>query len=132
MKKLLALLTLCLVIFVVINRERIFMWDPIASVTRDGAKQSNVRVMINYSNDILVDDRSTPTRRIFLVQNYNDLAATPTAPLKCIQYLACLTDADHASAQPLPNATRTPRATMTNKQIQFTDDTGSAVTVTLR
>ena len=137
MKKLLLLLTLILVIFIVLHRQRLFLRDPIASVTRDGQKVANVVVMINYTNDILLQDASTPTKRLYLVQNWNHLAAAPTAPIKCLQGFACLTDADQATAAPIPVGSRGRRepfqgVTMTNRHIEFVDEDGALVAVTLR
>jgi hypothetical protein len=136
-KKFLALLTLLLVVFVVIYRQRIFLWDPIATVTRDGVKQGGVRVMINYSNDVLVDDKSTDTRRLYLVQHWNQVAEYSTGPLKCIQFLACMTDAEHATGEKVTPGARGGRApfdgvTMTNKQVEFLDESGALVSISLR
>ena len=137
MKKFLALLTLVFVVFVVIYRQRIFLWDPIATVMRDGVKQGSVRVMINYSNDALVDDKSTDTRRLYLVQHWNGVAQYSTGPLKCIQFLACMTDAEHATGDKLTPGERGKRTpfdgvTMTNKQVEFVDESGALVSIALR
>ena len=137
MRKLLLLLLVALVVFVVVYRQRIFLWDPIASVTRDGVKQGDVRVMINYSNDVLLQDGSMPERRLYLVQNWNKVAEVPTIPLKCIYGVACMTDADQASATRLDIGSRGRRApfegvTMTNKRVEFVDEDGALVTVVLR
>ena len=137
MKKLLALVVLGMVVFIVINRQRVFLWDPIASVTRDGVKLSGVRAMINYSNDVLLEDASAGRTRIYLVQGWNKRLETPTAPLKCLKLLGCLTDADQATATPVPVGTRGKRppfegVTMTNKRVEFVDEDGALVVVALR
>ena len=137
MKKLLLLLTLGLVVFVAIYRQRLFLRDPVATVSRDGVKQGDVRVMINYTNDILLDDASTSTRKLYLVQNWNKIAGGPTAPLKCFAGLVCMTDADQASATPVESGSRGKRSafegvTMTSKRIEFVDEHGALVEVTLR
>ena len=137
MRKLLLLLVLAFVAFVVVYRQRIFLWDPIATVTRDGVKQGDTRVMINYSNDILVDDKSTDHRRIYLVQNWNKVAQFSLGPLRCIQYLACMTEADEAPGEKVVPGPRGQRAafdgvTMTNKEVKFVDETGTLVVVSLR
>jgi hypothetical protein len=136
-RKFLALVTLVFVVFVVIYRQRIFLWDPIATVVRDGVKQGDVRVMINYSNDVLVDDKSTDTRRLYLVQHWNEVAQRSTGPLKCIQFLACMTDAEHASGEKVVPGMRGGRkpfdgVTMTNKQVEFVDESGALVSIALR
>jgi len=137
LKKLFALVLICVVVFVVVYRQRIFMRDPIATVTRDGVKIGNVQVMINYSNDVLLQDGSMPERRLYLVQNWNKVAEVPTIPLKCIYGVACMTDADQASATRLDIGSRGRRApfegvTMTNKRVEFVDEDGALVTVVLR
>jgi hypothetical protein len=123
-KKLLALLTLALVVFVVVYRQRLFLWDPIASVTRGGAKVSGVRAMINYSNDVLVQDKG----RMYLVQQWDSTAKTTVGPLKCVKYLACMTDADHAAGEAIKPGGR---VSMTSKAVEFVDENGAAVRVVL-
>ena len=131
------LMVLALVAFVVVYRQRIFLWDPLATVERDGVKQGGVRVMINYSNDVLVEDKSTDTPRLYLVQHWNSIAEYATGPLKCIQFLACMTDADQAAGEiftPGGRGGRTPVAgvTMTNRRVEFVDEKGALVVVSLR
>jgi len=137
MKKVLALGLLVFLVFVVVHRQRLFLRDPLASVTRDGVKVDGVRVMINYSNDVLLEDATAGYRRIYLVQHWNKVAETPTAPLHCLQGLACLTDADQAAGAAIVPGTRgrrTPFAgvTMTSNRIEFVDEDGALVEVTLR
>ena len=137
MKKLLALLVLGMVVFVAINRQKLFLRDPLAKVARDGVSVSGVAVMINYSNDILLQDTSAGKRRLYLVQNWNKVAATPTVPLKCLQWMACMTDANQATAESIAPGSRGRRSpfegvTMTNKRVEFVDEDGALVEVTLR
>ncbi len=137
MKKILVLLGLALVVFVAIYRQRIYVWDPLATVSRDGVKQGGVRVMINYSNDVYLDDTSTDKRRLYIVQNWDKAAIYPIGTLRCIQFLACMTEADQAagtSVSPGPRGKRAPfeGVTMTNKQVEFVDERGALVDVELR
>ena len=137
MRKLLGLLAIALIVFLVIYRQRVFLWDPVAHVSRDGAKVDGVRVMINYSNDVLLQDASAGKRRLYLVQNWNRVAETPTVGVKCIQLLACMTNADQATAEAIPVGTRGRRTpfegvTMTNRRVEFVDEDGALVEVTLR
>ena len=136
MKKIFALLTLALVVFVILYRQQIYVWDPIANVSRDGVKQGSVRVMINYSNDILADDNSTTTRRIYLVQHWDMAAKFATGQLRCIQYLACMTNAEQATGEKLVPGSRGKRdpyegVTMTTRRIKFVDEHGALVEVAL-
>ena len=138
MKKILALILLLLVVFLAVNRRRVYLRDPLALVSRGGVVVSGVKVLINYPNDILLDDQSVSGhRRLYLVQHWNLTAGTPTAPLTCINGMACLTDADHASAAQITPGTRksvSPSAgvTMTNRNVTFVDEDGATVRVTLR
>ena len=137
MRKLLLLIAIGLLVFAAIYRQRIYMWDPLATVTRDGVKQGSVRVMINYSNDILMDDNSTGKRRLYLVQGWNKMAEFSTGPLKCVQFLSCMLDGDQASGEKIVPGSRGRRdafegVTMTNKRVEFVDETGALVMVALR
>jgi hypothetical protein len=137
MKKLIALMVLALVVFVVIYRQRLFLRDPLATVTRDGAKVNDVAVMINYSNDVLLEDHSAGKSRLYLVQHWNKQAEVPTAPLTCVQGLACMTDADQATGQALVAGYRGKRpawegVTMTSRRVEFVDEDGSLLQIILR
>ena len=92
MRKLLLLLTVGLVVFLVVYRERLFLWDPLARVERGGVRDDHARVFINYSNDVLVQNDSGPTQYLYVVQNWNQLPGVP-AHLSCVRFLVCLTDA---------------------------------------
>lgn len=136
MKKIFVLLAVALIVFVVIYRQQIYVWDPLATVSRDALKQGSVRVMINYSNDILMDDNSTTTRNIYLVQHWNMAAQFATGQLRCIEYLACMTDAEQATGEKLVPGSRGKReayegVTMTTKRIKFVDEHGALVEVVL-
>src|SRR5579871_6049354 len=103
MKRLFALAFLILLGLILINRQRVFVRDPLASVYRGGAKdkeaevkQSDVQVYINYSNDVLLIREAEPGRYNLLVQHWNRSPGTP-AKLNCVHWMACLTDADHAT-----------------------------------
>ncbi len=136
MKRLLALVLVCAVVFAVMHRLRLYVWDPVAKVTRDGDPVSGARVMINYPNDVLLQDGSAGRQRIYLVQHWNKVAETPTAPVRCLRWLACLTDADQATAEAIPVGARGRRSsfegvTMTDRMVEFVDEDGALVTVTL-
>ncbi len=128
MKKIFLLLTLGLIAFVWVDRERIYIWDPIATVTRDGVKQEHVRTMINWSNDVFLDDASAVPARMYVVQHWDMALKYPTAIKGCIQYLACLADADHASG----DAIRTATVKAESNGWEFMDEHGALVKVTLR
>ncbi len=40
----------------VVFRQRLFLRNPLASVERNGMKQTGYRVYLNYYNDIVVED----------------------------------------------------------------------------
>ena len=132
MKRLLTLIVLAVAVFVVVYRERLFLRDPLATVRRNGVKLGGVMAMINYSNDVLLDDASSGTRRLYLVQHGNDAAGVPTVLLKCIYGVACMTDADHATVALLSSPRHINPMTMTDKEVNFVDEDGVPVQVTLR
>ena len=130
------LIGLALVVFLIVCRDRIFLRDPIARVTRDGVAVEHMKVMINYPNDVLLDETGKSMHVLYLVQHWNKLAATPTAPLGCISFTACLMDADQASAVPIAPGSRGKRSpfegvTMTNRRVEFVDEDGALVQVVL-
>ena len=97
MKKLVALLVIGFAIFLAIDRQRIYVRDPLAKVTREGTSVDHTQVMINYPNDVLLLDRSDGRDRIYLVQHWNMALGTPTVPVQCVQGFACMTDRDQAT-----------------------------------
>ena len=136
MKKILALIVLGIVVFIVLNRQRVFLWDPIATVTRDGAKVEGARAMINFSNDVLLEDTSAGRKRLYLIQQWNKVVGAP-GMLRCLQLLGCLTDQDQATATPVPVGSRGTRSpfegvTMTNRRVEFVDEDGALVLISLR
>ena len=137
MKKFIALLVVALVVFLVVYRQRIYLRDPIAKVARDGAPVEGARVMINYPNDVLLLDKSGGRNRIYLVQHWNLALGTPTVPVKCVQGVACMTNADQATEVLVPPGSRGRRTpfegvTMTNRRVEFVDEDGALVQVVLR
>ena len=136
MRALLLFLTLALVVFIVVERQRLFLRDPLATVTRDGVKDPDARALINFSNDLLLEDAAPGRLRVYLAQNWSDAVIVP-AVLKCLGSMVCLSDADHASGSPLTPGSRGRRepfvgVTMTNRRVEFVDEDGSLVQVTLR
>lgn len=115
-KKWIALGLVVVLIFVAYNRNRLFVRDPLGSVTRNGAKEAGAQVYINYSNDALIENDNAPMY-VLLVQ-HNNHAGSPTE-LHCLHWLLCMTDADAAALlQPSP-----PIAVeeMTGKSVRFVD-----------
>ena len=134
MKKLFVLAFLVIMAFILLNRQRVYVRDPLASVYRNDQKQSGVQVYINYSNDVLLWKEDAPGAYRILVQNWNKLPGTPIT-LKCIHWMACLADADHASIDPIVPASKTghvSQAAMNNHEISFVNADGSSTRVELR
>ena len=120
--------------FVLINRERVFVRDPLAKVTVNGAAESGYQVYINFSNDVLLERDDQTTGYGILVQNWNRMPGTPST-LKCVHWMACMTDADHATALPLDHTgpgAYDPRTTMSSSSVDFVDGAGRNVHVALR
>jgi hypothetical protein len=116
-KKLIALLLLALIVFVIVERQRIFVRDVLASVERDGAAIDGEQVFINIDNNVLLEN-DNPPMLVFMAQKGQPLGV-PTK-LRCIHWLACLTDADVASTMPLGGS----MPVMNAKTVTFRDQDG--------
>jgi hypothetical protein len=103
--------------------------DPLATVTRNGTRLGGTKVFINFPNDILLQDGSGAVTRLYLVQHWNMQVGTPTTALKCIEGLACMTDADQATEAIVA---RVGDVMMTPKQVEFNDEDNARVSVKLR
>jgi hypothetical protein len=124
-KKLIALLIILLVVFVVVERKRVYVRDPLASVTRAGETVSGEQVYINYYNDVLLENDNPPM--LVMVVEKGQPVGVPTK-LRCIHWLACLTDADAASALPLNAKIQS----MNGKAVHFLDENAQPWVVALR
>lgn len=120
--------------FIVVNRQRVFIRDPVATVYRNDVKQSGVQVYINYSNDVLLEKDEEPGAYRTILQNWDQVPGT-ASDLVCIRWMACLTRDDHAPANPLLHIGKgkyDPKVTMTSGEISFVDGGGTRVRVELR
>ncbi len=120
MKKIIALLVLVAVVFLVFNRYRVYVRDPIATLTRGGVKEDGAQMFINYANDVLIENDNSP-RYLELLQH--DQHAGVPEKITCIHWVACLLDADVATM--LPGSNVHPEV-MNSKMVQFRDQKGEA------
>ena len=126
MKKLFLLVVIVCAVFVLTHRQRLYMRDPLANVTRDGVKEDGAMVFINYSNDVFVENDHAPMY-VLLVQH--DQHAGAPLQMKCMHWMVCLADADVATlAEPMGGQV----GEMSGKLVAFHDDKGRNVQVTLR
>ena len=126
MKKLILLLVVVAVVFVVWNRQRLYVRDPLGSVMRDGVKEKGAQVLINYSNDVLLQNYNAPMY-VTLIQHGNRVG-TPVE-MHCLAYMACLTDADEPAFLVTDDAAKV--TTMTGKVVEYRDAKGRDTVVTL-
>ena len=129
MRKLFVLVVLVFIGFVAVNRQRIFLRDPLGKMYRNAVPVENARIFINFSNDVLVEE--TTDQRMMIVQNWNKIPGTPKA-LTCMNGMACWADADHAEMVPLGGASYTPETQMSDREVSFNDGSGLGVRITLR
>jgi len=101
--------------------------DPLGSVARDGVKEQGAQVLINYSNDVLLQNYNAPMY-VTLIQHGNRVG-TP-AVMHCVAYAACLLDADVPEFLVTNEGTKV--TTMTGKVVEYRDAKGSDTVVTLR
>ena len=129
MKRILIVGTLLLAVFVAVFRQRIFLRDPLGKVERNGVAQDGMRVYINYSNEMLVEDSSR--HQFVLVQEWNKLPGVPQH-LFCLTGLMCWTDADKAAVFSVEGVGGKTPAVMSAKEVLFVDESGAKVRVALR
>ena len=113
--------------FLFVNRQRVFVRDPIASLTRNGVHEDGAQIFINYDNDVLIENDRAPM--YFNIVQHGQPVGTPET-LKCIHYLVCL-----ASGYPAPQTSALPGAqleAMSAKQVNFRDESGREAVVKLR
>jgi len=135
MKKLFLLAFVVILVLVLLHRQRVFVRDPLVTVYTsalpngaDAMKQSGVQVYINYSNDVLLIKEGSGGYTL-LVQHWNRTPGTPVR-LRCIHWMACLTDADHA--QMLAARTYDAKVQMSDRTVSFVDPKGVGMRVDLR
>ena len=128
MRKLLLILLLVAVAFIAFYRQRLFLHDPMGKVLVGGTAVKGARVMINYSNDVLV--RMADGSSI-IVQGWDRMPGHPE-PYVCLRGLACLTRNDHAPKTPLGGEVYSPDTTMGDREISYRNGSGEAVRVIIR
>jgi hypothetical protein len=129
LRKILIVGTLLLAIFVAVFRQRIFVWDPLGKVERNGVALDGSRLFINYSNDVLMED--VAQHRFVLVQGWSGLPGVPQH-LFCLTGMVCWTDAAQAAVFPIEGVGGRTRAVMSAKEVTFVDESGAGVKVRLR
>jgi hypothetical protein len=125
-KKILILLLVVAALFVVLNRQRLYLRDPLASLTLDGVEQPGVQIYINYSNDVLLEN-DHPPMYLTLVQQGGRLG-TPVG-LKCLHYIVCRTDA--AESTLVLESGKAAVESMSSKAVTFQTHDGHTSVVTL-
>lgn len=128
MRRLLLLITLVLIVLIAVYRDRLYLRDPLGKLVRDGVSQTDARVFINFENDILVQEKGGT--EMFAVQHWNQLETVP-ANLTCIQGLLCLAPADRLIDTAGTTISRKP-AEMSDRAVEFIDENGRRVQVTIR
>ena len=126
MKKFILLVLIAFAAFLVYNRQRLFLRDPLGSVLRDGVKEEGAMAFINYSNDVLLENDRAP---MYVTMVQAGQVGTPTT-LKCIHYVACLADEDTATK--LPPEPGVALVSMSSRMVEYRDAHGRDVKVTLR
>jgi hypothetical protein len=125
-RKFILLLVVVAVVFVVWNRQRLYVRDPLGTVQRDGVKEEGAQVLINYSNDVLLQNYNAPMY-VTLVQ-HGDRVGTP-GTLHCVAYVMCLLDGDVPSFIATDEGAK---VTMGGKVVEYRDPNGRDTVVTLR
>ena len=139
MKKILLLVLLAVIVLIAVNRQRLYVRDPMATVTRNDVKQSGVQVFVNVSGDVLLWQEAGSGEYRTLLQAWNKMPGIPYR-LTCLRWMLCLTDTDHASTIPLnwnDNSGKgkgkyDPRVSMTGRGVTYVDGDGETMRAELR
>jgi hypothetical protein len=116
MKKLILLLFVLFIIFVAVYRQRLYLRDPLATVTRDGVKENGAQVYINFSNDVFLQNDNAPAY-MTVIQHGNHVGSP--AIRRGLMFLVYFADDDPV---PLIAADKTAVVdTMTGKVVTFHD-----------
>jgi hypothetical protein len=129
LKRILIVGILLLGVFVAVFRQRIYVRDPLGKVERSGVAQGGMRVYINYSNDVLVED--SERHQFVLVQGWSALPGVPQH-LFCMTGLMCWADGDRAAVFPVEGVGGKTLAVMSAKEVTFVDESGARIRVGLR
>jgi hypothetical protein len=132
MKTALTVLFVLFFIFILVNRERIYIRDPIARVYRNNVKQTDMEVFINYSTDVLLQQGDATSRT--LIQAWDHVPGTPLT-LTCMRWLACMTSEDHAPTLPIRGTgpgTYDPKVLMTNREVSYVAADGALMLIEIR
>jgi hypothetical protein len=124
-KKFLFLLFAVAVVFVIWNRERLYVRDPLAVVTRDGVQEGGVQVYINYSSEILLENDRAPMY-LTLVQK-GQRVGTPVG-LRCLHYVVCRAD---SAVSPMVFEENSSVEMMSSKFVRFRGGEGRETVVKL-
>jgi hypothetical protein len=124
-RKFILLLVVVAVVFVVWNRQRLYVRDPLGTVLRDGVKEQGAQVLINYSNDVLLQNYNAPMY-VTLIQ-HGDRVGTPVT-LRCVAYVMCLLDADVPAFLVTDEGAK---VTTSGKVVEYRDANGRDTVVTL-
>jgi hypothetical protein len=133
-RTLLSVIVLVAVALAVVFRQREYLRDPLAKVYRNDVQQDGVQVYQSYLGDILIKKDTDPGAYQILVQYWDQVPGTPV-DVACIQWLACLTNADHAPIIPLVwtgKGKYDPRLAMTNHEITFVNGDGALMRIDMK
>jgi len=126
MKKIIALLVLVLVIFLFVERQRLYVRDPLGTVTRNNVQEAGAQVYINFSGDVLLENDNPP---IYLILLQHGPRMGAPVHLNCAHWVACMLDADIPALHPLDPPAEI--ESISGKTIVFRDEEKRDAVVTL-
>ncbi|HEY0263469.1 MAG TPA: hypothetical protein VGC07_02995 [Granulicella sp.] len=124
----LATIAAMLLVALGMNRNRIYVRDPLGKVYRRGVRQQDNAVLINFSNDVLVMTGPQHVQEL-LIDSVGRVPGTPQ-PMSCLRALVCLSE--DAQAPMLGWKGGVTRARMSSREVTFNDDDGTPVRIALR
>jgi len=128
-KKLILLFVILAIVFVVLEKHRLYVRDPLANVTRNGVKEDGAQVFINFDNDVLIENDSAPDGMYVELIQHGQPIGTP-AMMHGLHWMAHLTDADQPKLVSVRSGAQI--ESMDSKVVKFMDDGKRETVVTLR
>lgn len=127
MKKIIALVVLVLIAFVILERQKLFVRDPLGSVARNGQKEAGAEVYINYNNDVLVENDNAPMY-VEVIEHGQPVGLPKETG--CIHWVACLLD--NYPATLLDTSSKSVVESMDAKTVKLNDGERGETVITLR
>jgi hypothetical protein len=126
MKKIILLIVVLCAVFVVVERQKLFMRDPLGSVVRNGQKEAGTQVYINFNNDVLVENDNAPMY-VEVIEHGQPVGLPKETG--CVHWVMCLLD--NYPATLLDTSSKSTVESMDSKTVKLNDGDRGETVITL-